>query len=164
MKIAVYPGSFDPITNGHLDIISRASKLCDRLIVLVSNNIAKKGMFSSAEKAQLIRDAVKDLPNVEIDCFEGLLVQYVEKHNIDVIVRGLRAISDFEMEFQMALLNRKLYEGAETLFLMTSAENSYLSSSMVKELFYMNGDINPFVPKCVEVAMRDKLLGGKING
>ncbi len=161
MKLAVYPGSFDPITNGHIDIIKRASKLCDKLIVLVSINTNKKSMFSSLEKAELIRKSVIDLDNVEIDCFEGLLVDYVRENGIDVIVRGLRAISDFEMEFQMAGLNRKLYEGAETMFLMTSIENSYLSSSMVKEVFYMKGSISQFVPECVENAMNEKYSEGK---
>ncbi len=161
MRIAVYPGSFDPITNGHLDIIKRASKLCDKLIVLVSNNISKKGMFTSSQKANLIIEAVKELSNVEVDCFEGLLVEYVKHNNINAIIRGLRAISDFEMEFQMALLNRKLYNDAETLFLMTSTEYSYLSSSMVKEVFYMEGSISKFVPKCVEIAMKQKIYKGE---
>ncbi len=157
MKLAVYPGSFDPITNGHLDIIQRASKICDKLIVLVSINTNKKGLFTSLEKAELIKKSVLNLDNVEVDCFEGLLVDYVKEHNIEVIVRGLRAISDFEMEFQMAGLNRKLYDGAETMFLMTSIENSYLSSSMVKEVFYMKGSISQFVPECVENAMNKKV-------
>ncbi len=163
MKVAVYPGSFDPITNGHLDIIERASKIADKLIVLVAHNISKNGMFTSTEKARLIKESVKNFSNVEIDCFEGLLVEYVKENNINFIVRGLRAISDFEMELQMAILNRKLYSGAETLFLMTSTEHSYLSSSMVKELFQMNGSVSQFVPECVEIAMKNKLCGGETN-
>lgn len=129
MKTAVYPGSFDPVTKGHLDIIERSSKLFDKVIVVASNNTSKTPMFTVDEKVKILCECVSHLDNVEVDDFHGLLVDYVEKNNINVIVKGLRAISDFEMEFQMAGMNRKLNPKAETVFLMTSTEYSYLSSS-----------------------------------
>ena len=149
MKTAVCPGSFDPITAGHLDIITRAAGLFDRVIVLISVNAAKKTSFTLEERAELARKAVAHLPNVEVDSFSGLLVDYVEKQNADAIVRGLRAMSDFEYEFQMALANKILYDGAETVFLTTSAENMYLSSSVVKQIASFGGDITHFVPECI---------------
>jgi len=146
MKTAVCPGSFDPITTGHLDIITRAAGLFDRVIVLISVNAAKKTSFTLEERADLARKAVAHLPNVEVDFFSGLLVDYVEKQSADAIGRGLRAMSDFEYEFQMALTNKKLNPALETVFLTSSAENMYLSSSMVRQVAQFGGDISPFVP------------------
>ena len=141
MKIAVYPGSFDPITNGHLDIIKRASKVFDKVIVSILVNSSKTPCFEMEERRALIERVMGDLPNVEVDCFEGLLVNYVRKKGAHVIIKGLRAISDFEYEFQMALANTKIAPDIETLFMMTNQEYSYLSSSIVKELASLGGSL-----------------------
>jgi pantetheine-phosphate adenylyltransferase len=163
MKTAVYPGSFDPVTNGHLDIIERSSKLFDKVIVVASVNTSKTPMFTIDEKKSILKEAVSHLDNVVIDSFQGLLVNYVEENDVDVIVKGLRAISDFEMELQMAGMNRKLNPNAETVFLMTSTDYSYLSSSIVKEIFKLGGPISELVPKVVEDAMIKKNSGGGIK-
>lgn len=157
MKTAIYPGSFDPIHNGHLDVIERASKLCERVIVAVAVNHAKTGMFSTAERVELIRAATDHIPRVEVDSFEGLLVDYVRQTGADAVLRGLRAVSDFEYEFQMALMNRSLEERCETLFLVPSQENIYLSSRIVKEVASLGGDIERFVPAVVETALGAKV-------
>lgn len=151
MKLAIYPGSFDPVTYGHLEIISRASKLFDKLVVLVSVNPSKPSAFSIEERKQLLEEVVKaeGLTNVEIDSHEGLLIDYFNKRNADVIVKGLRALSDFEYEFQMAQANRKLCYKAETIFLTAKSENTYLSSSMVKQIATFGGDVSDFVPECI---------------
>ena len=146
LRRAVCPGSFDPITHGHLDIIRRAAGLFDELIVLVIQNIDKKCMFSLEERADMIQRVVKDIPNVKVDVGDGLLVDYLREHDASVIVKGLRAMSDFEYEFQMALTNRQLYEKAETVFLTTSIERMYLSSSIVKQIASFGGDISTLVP------------------
>ena len=156
MRKAVYPGSFDPVTNGHLEIIRRAAKLFDKLIVLVSVNTSKKTSFSPEERATLLRKVCYDIPNVEIDTFDGLIVDYFADHDCDIIVKGLRAMSDFEYEFQMALTNRKLYPEAETVFLTTAAENMYLSSSLVKQVARLDGDISDFVPACILSEIKEK--------
>ena len=147
MTIAVCPGSFDPVTNGHVDIFKRASKLFDKVIVLVSVNLAKSASFSVKERVAMIEEVTKDLPNVEVDYDDGLLADYVKCKGAKVIVKGLRAVSDFEYEFQMALANKRLYEGAETVFLTTSSENMFLSSSVIKQVASLGGDISSFVPK-----------------
>ncbi|MBP3921566.1 MAG: pantetheine-phosphate adenylyltransferase [Ruminiclostridium sp.] len=151
MKLAIYPGSFDPVTYGHLEIISRASKLFDKLVVLVSVNPAKPSAFSIEERKELLNEVVKaeGLTNVEIDSHEGLLIDYFNQRNADVIVKGLRALSDFEYEFQMAQANRKLCYKAETIFLTAKSENTYLSSSMVKQIAMFGGDVSDFVPECI---------------
>ena len=151
MKLAIYPGSFDPVTYGHLEIISRASRLFDKLVVLVSVNPSKPSAFSIEERKQLLEEVVKaeGLTNVEIDSHEGLLIDYFNKRNADVIVKGLRALSDFEYEFQMAQANRKLCYKAETIFLTAKSENTYLSSSMVKQIAMFGGDVSDFVPECI---------------
>jgi pantetheine-phosphate adenylyltransferase len=154
--IAVYPGSFDPITNGHLDIIYRAAKLFDRVIVAVARNAEKAPLFGIEQRVALTREAVKKLPNVAVDEFEGLLVGYARKKRAAVIVRGLRAVSDFEFEFQLSLMNRKLDKGIETIFLMTKDEYTFISSRMVKEVCQLGGDVSEFVPHGVERAMKRK--------
>lgn len=148
-RIAVCPGSFDPITMGHLDIITRAAAMFDELIVVVMNNASKKYTFSPSERKQMIEKCVTDLPNVKVDIDDGLLADYAAEQNACAIVKGLRAMSDFEYEFQMALTNKKLNPGVETMFLTTSAQNMYLSSSMVKQIAGMGGDISDFVPAVI---------------
>ncbi|PAB58881.1 pantetheine-phosphate adenylyltransferase [Anaeromicrobium sediminis] len=156
MKIGICPGSFDPVTNGHLDIIKRASHVVDKVVVAVLNNPFKNPLFTIEERINILKEATKDIPNVEIDCFSGLLVDYVNVKKADVIIKGLRAVSDFEYEFQMALMNKKLNKNVETMFMMTSSEYSYLSSSIVKETFKLNGCIEGLVPDYVIDAMRKK--------
>ncbi len=156
MKKGVYPGSFDPVTNGHLDIIKRAAKVMDKVTVAVLINSSKNPLFTVQERIELLKEVTSDMENVEIDCFSGLLVDYVNTKNIDIIVKGLRAVSDFEYEFQMALMNRKLNPSVETVFMMTSSKYSYLSSSLVKEVFKLNGCISGLVPDLVIDAMKNK--------
>ncbi|MGB0152731.1 MAG: pantetheine-phosphate adenylyltransferase [Verrucomicrobiales bacterium] len=157
MKTAIYPGSFDPIHNGHLDVIERASKLWDRVIVAVAVNHEKQGLFTMEERVGLIKEASGHLPSVEVTAFEGLLVDYVLEVKANAVLRGLRAVSDFEYEFQMALMNRSLDESLETVFLMPSQENIYLSSRIVKEVATFGGDITKFVPAVVNDAVAEKL-------
>ena len=162
-RIAVCPGSFDPVTLGHLDIITRASKLFDHVIVLVSKNIMKaEASFTTQERKEMIQRVTKDLPNVSIDILNGLLADYVKEVQAIAIVKGLRAVSDFEYEFQMALANKKLYAGAETVFLTTTAENMYLSSSVVTQIANFGGDISHFVPSCILKDIEKRLV--KENG
>ena len=149
MRIAVYPGSFDPITNGHLDIITRGSKVFDKLIVGVLVNVDKKGLFDIEERVELIKKVTKDLTNVEVVSFNGLLIDFMKHNNARVILKGLRAVSDFEYEFQMALMNNKLDPEVETVFMMTSAQYSYLSSSAVKQVAKFGGCIDGLVPDLV---------------
>lgn len=146
MKIAIYPGSFDPITNGHLDIITRGSKVFDKLIVGVLVNVDKVGLFSIEERVELIKRVTNHLENVEVVSFKGLLVDLAKKNDARVILKGLRAVSDFEYEFQMALMNSQLDSNVETLFMTTSAANSFLSSSSVKQVAKFGGDIKGLVP------------------
>lgn len=155
-KIAVYPGSFDPVTNGHLDIIHRAAKQFDVLIVAVLNNPSKNPLFTVEERKQLLREVTGDLNNVQIDSFHDLLVNYIKMKRAHVIIRGLRAISDFENELQMASINHKLDDEIETFFMMTSPEYSFLSSSIVKEIASFQGDVSDLVPGQIERALRKK--------
>lgn len=148
-KIAVCPGSFDPITLGHLDIITRAAAMFDKVIVVVMTNISKTGSFTKEERLEMIKKAVAHIPNIEVDVYDGLLAEYAQNKNACAIIKGLRAMSDFEYEFQMALANKKLNPTVETLFLTTSAENMYLSSSMVRQIASMGGDITSFVPPII---------------
>lgn len=158
MRIAVCPGSFDPVTLGHLDIIERASKLFDKVIVLVSFNRNKnKAAFSTNERMEMIIAVTEGLDNVVVDCYDGLLADYLQLRGAEVIVKGLRAVSDFEYEFQMALANKKLYNGAETVFLTTAGENMFLSSSVVKEIASFGGDISGFVPPEVHDVIKNRL-------
>ena len=161
MITAIGPGSFDPVTYGHLDIIRRAAALFDRVIVLVVPNVAKNPLFTQEERMELIRRSTADIPRVEVDCYDGLLADYARRRQADVIVKGLRAMSDFEYEFQMALTNRKLNPEAETVFLTTTAEHMYLSSSLVKQVAGFGGDITGFVPGCIIPDIMEKIRKGE---
>lgn len=155
-RIAVYPGSFDPVTYGHLDIIERGLEVFDEIVVAVANNIDKKGLFTTAERIALIRASVGDNSRVRVDTFEGLLVDYVVAQKARVILRGLRAVSDFEYEFQIAQMNHNLRREVETLFMMTSVPYGYLSSSIVKEVAALKGPVESLVPPPVQKALADK--------
>ena len=160
-NIAICPGSFDPITIGHLDIISRSAKMFSKVIVVVMTNANKNsGSFTVEERVEMIKKSVKDIPNVEVDHFGGLLADYAAQKNAKAIIKGLRAVTDFEYEFQMALTNKKLNPNVETLFLTTSAENMYLSSSMVKQIASMGGDITDFVPSAIHNDILNRLKKG----
>lgn len=158
-EIAIYPGSFDPITLGHLDIIHRAAKLFDKLIVVVMVNPSKHCSFSPSERVELIKKCIGDLDNVNVEFSDGLLAEYAKEKNAGAIIKGLRALSDFEYEFQMALTNSKLNPEVETLFLTTKAENMYLSSSMVRQIASMGGDISGFVPDIIHKQIINRLKG-----
>jgi len=158
--LAVYPGTFDPITNGHVDIMRRALKIFDRVVVALAENVRKEPLFSIAERRAMITDALGADPRVEVDDFQGLLVEYVKRRNAGVVIRGLRAIADFEYEFQFAHMNRHLAPEVETVFLMTSEESFYVSSSLVKEVALMGGDVARMVPPSVVSALRVKKLKG----
>ncbi|HZK33208.1 MAG TPA: pantetheine-phosphate adenylyltransferase [Tissierellaceae bacterium] len=158
---AVYPGSFDPVTYGHLDIIKRISKKVNHLVVAVLNNPSKKSTFSLEEKIELLKETTKDLGNVEIDSFQGLLTDYTKKKGCTTVIKGLRAVSDFEYEMQMALVNKKMNDEIETLFMAASTKYSFLSSSIVKEIAALGGDISCFVPLVVETALKNKYKRGE---
>ena len=162
MKTAIYPGSFDPVTYGHIDIIKRAADIFDSLTVSVLNNKVKTPLFSVEERVNILKEVTKDIPNVSVDFYEGLLVDYCVENNAGVIIRGLRAITDFEYELQLAQTNRKLGESVDTVFLTTSLEYAYLSSSTVKEVASFGGDISKFVPD--EIAKMVYARYGKPNG
>ena len=157
MAIAVCSGSFDPVTNGHLDIISRSASIFDKVIVAVLINPNKKSLFSVEERVELMRHSVADLPNVEVDSFEGLLMHYMKKRGANVIIRGLRGVTDFEYEKQIALMNKNLNPEVETFFLMTNNQYSYLSSSLVKEVASYQASVSGLVPPVVEEALKKKL-------
>jgi len=150
MKIAVYPGSFDPITNGHLNIIKRTIKIVDKLIVAVAVDSKKSTLFSARERTEMIKEATKDLEKIQVLSFSGLLTDFVRKNRADIIIRGMRAISDFEHESQLALMNKRLAPEIETIFMVTCSTYSYLNSSIVKEIASLNGNISQLVPKIVE--------------
>ena len=155
--LAVYPGSFDPLTNGHVDIITRGARLFDRIIVAILINAEKSPLFTLDERVEIAREVFKDAPNVEVDTFDGLLVDYVDRRRAQVIVRGLRAVSDFEFEFQMALMNQRLNGRIETIFLMPAEQYTYTSSRLIKEVFRLGGKVHGLVPDMVEDRLRHKL-------
>jgi pantetheine-phosphate adenylyltransferase len=155
--LAIYPGSFDPVTNGHLDLIERGANIFGRLIVAVLQNLEKDPLFPVSERVEMLREVVRPWPNVEVDVFDGLLVHYAKHRNAQVILRGIRAISDYEYELQMALMNRKLEPQIETVFMMPSEAYSYLSSRLVKEIVHLGGPVDGLVPPIVERRLRAKV-------
>ncbi len=155
--LALVPGSFDPVTNGHIDIISRAAVLFEQVRVVVAENASKTPLFTLGERIEMLEEVCSGFRNVQVHSFQGLLVNYAQKHSATVIVKGLRAVSDFEYELQMALMNRRLADNVETMFLMTGAEYSYLSSNIVKEIARLGGAVEGLVPKSVEKRLREKL-------
>ena len=158
MRTVIYPGSFDPLTNGHLDLIQRAARLFDRVIVAVANNDTKHPLFTLAERLEMVRLSLDQFTNVEADSFDGLLVNYVEQRGGQAVIRGLRAVSDFEFEFQLALMNRKLNERVETIFMMPKDTYTFLSSRILKEIARLGGDFSDFVPPHVHRALSAKFL------
>jgi len=156
--LAVYPGSFDPLTNGHVDIITRGARLFDRIVVAILVNAEKAPLFSLDERVEIAREVFRQHPNVEVDTFGGLLVDYVERRQAQVIVRGLRAVSDFEFEFQMALMNQRLNPQIETVFMMPAEQYTYISSRLIKEVFALGGRVHGLVPELVERRLREKGL------
>lgn len=156
-RIAVYPGSYDPFTNGHMDIIERGLKLFDKLIVATLHNPAKTALFTIDERMAMLKEIFKDHKNIEVDLFEGLLVDYLRRKNLTTVVRGLRAISDFEIEFQMALMNRRIEPECETIFLVPSVQYSFVSSRLVKEIYLLGGEIKAMVPPIVDKKLKEKL-------
>jgi len=157
VRTVIYPGSFDPLTNGHLDVIQRATKLFDRVIVAVARSESKHPLFTLDERLQMVEHAVRHLPHVKADAFDGLLIEYVERRSAQAVIRGLRAVSDFEFEFQLALMNRKLNERVETIFMMPKDTYTFLSSRIVKEIASLGGDVSAFVPAHVRAALTGKL-------
>jgi len=155
-NIAIYPGSFDPLTNGHVDIIQRGSKLFDRIVIAILLNIEKAPLFTVQERVEITREVFREYPNVEVDTFDGLLVEYARRKRASVIVRGLRAISDFEYEMQMALMNRHLNPDVETVFMMPAETYTYVSSRLVKEVVALGGSVTNLVPSIVESRLREK--------
>ncbi len=156
MRKAIYPGTFDPVTYGHLDLIKRGSKIFDQLIVAIGHNPLKKPIFTIKERPNMVSKYVKEIPNVKVDCFEGMLVDYVKEMQINVILRGIRTVSDFEYEFQRALTNRVLKSDIETVFVMTSQEYSFLNSSLIKEAACLGGDVSMFVPSEIGKLLQQK--------
>ena len=156
VKRAIYAGSFDPVTNGHLDVLARAAKVFDQVVIAVAVNPEKKNVFTPEERVTLLKEATKDFHNVRVTHFHGLLVEFAKTEKACAIIRGLRALSDFEFEFQMALMNRHLESTLETLFLMPKEEYSYISSRLVREVARLGGDVSSFVPACVQQALREK--------
>jgi pantetheine-phosphate adenylyltransferase len=156
MTLALYPGSFDPLTNGHLNLIHRGLNLFDHLVVAVAENVKKQGLFSVDERMAMMREAVKDEPRVEITTFKGLLVDYAKLREASCVLRGLRAVSDFEFEFQLAHMNRRLGGGLETVFMMTGEEHFYVSSQLVREIASFQGNVNGLVPENVERKLKEK--------
>ena len=156
-SVAIYPGSFDPVTNGHLDLIERGKKMFDRLIVAVLRNTGKDPLFTAAERVEMLREVIKQWPEVEVDVFDGLLVDYARRRHAGVILRGIRAVSDYEYELQMALMNRKLEPRLETVFMLPGEPYSYLSASLVREIARLGGPLTGFVPAVVEERLRAKV-------
>jgi len=160
MARAIYPGSFDPFTNGHLDIVKRAAPIFEKLIVAVGDNPAKQSLFSKDERLKLIRDIVRSIRNVEVDAFDGLLVDYAKKKQARVVIRGIRTISDFEYEYQMALTNKALASDVESVFMVTSKEYAFVSAKLIKEAASLGGDIGTFVPPQIAKVIKEKIKSG----
>ena len=163
MRTAIYPGSFDPVTYGHIDIIRRSAQMVDKLVVAVLNNSSKTPLFSVDERVNMLKEVCMDLPNVKVESYSGLLAEYAEKNHTEVIIRGLRAVSDFEYELQIAQTNHKISPSVDTIFLTTSLEYSYLSSSIVREVAAYGGDIHHFVPDFIAKKVYER-AGEKANG
>ena len=155
-RVAIYPGSFDPLTSGHVDIIERGARIFDEIIVAILANVEKTPLFSETERVEIIQDVFTGHPNVKVETFNGLLVEYAQRKKASVLVRGLRAVSDFEYEFQMALMNRHLAPGLETVFMMPAEQYTYISSRLIKEVFTLGGEITGLVPPLVEEKLRAK--------
>ncbi len=164
MRIAIYPGSFDPITLGHLDVIKRSAKIADLLIIGVLNNNAKRALFTADERVELIQRVIRDIPNVQVEAFAGLTIDYARERGASLLVRGLRAVTDFEYELQIAQTNHKLAPEIDTVFFTTSVQYSYLSSSIVKEIASFGGDIRQLLPECIVQTVYDKYIGGSMDG
>ena len=160
MKIAIYPGSFDPITKGHLDVLKRAADIFDKVIIVVSVNVNKKSFLPLEDRLQLIKEVCKDIPNVEVDSFDGLTIEYAKKRNANVIIRGLRAVSDFEYEMQLSQANSALCKEIHTVFLITKPRYNFISSGTVREVALMKGDVSKFVPECVAKYLEEKFMKG----
>ena len=156
-RAAIYPGSFDPVTNGHLDVIQRAARIFDKVVVAVADNTNKKALFSIKERVDMLKEVTRDIPGVSVETFDALVVEYARRKKINVLIRGLRMTSDFDYEFQIALTNRRLAEDIETVFLMPSEHVSFLSSSLLKEVAGLGGDISSLVPKTIERALKKRL-------
>jgi len=156
VRLAIYPGTFDPITNGHLDIVRRASRIFDRIIIMIASNVQKKPLFSVQERVALAEQSVVGNGNITVESFDGLLAEYARQRGVDAIIRGLRAVKDFEFEFQMALMNKSLYPEVETVFFMPSEKFTYVNSSIVREVARLNGDVRLFVPPVVAEALTSK--------
>ena len=156
MKLGIYPGTFDPITYGHIDILTRALKIFDRVLVLVAKHPEKKSLFTAEERLEMVKEVIRDIKNVEADKYRGLLVDYLRDKNATAVIRGMRVVSDFEYEFQMALMNRHLYPEIDIIFFFPSKEYTYLSSSIIKEVFLLGGDVSKFVPPYVIKKLEEK--------
>ena len=156
-KTAIYPGSFDPVTYGHIDLIGRAAKIFDKVIVAVAHNYHKKPLFTTPERLKMLKDATRGMKGVTVESFDGLVIEYARTKKVNVLIRGLRMISDFEYEFQMALTNRRLANDIETVFLMPSENYAFLSSTLIKEAAALGADISQFVPKLVEKPLKERL-------
>ena len=163
MSLAIYPGTFDPVTNGHVDVAERAAKLFDKVIVCVAINTSKTPLFTCAERVEMVKQSVSAIKNIEVEDFDGLLVEYAKKKGADAIVRGLRAVSDFEYEFQMALTNRKLCSDIDTVFLMPHENYTYLNSTIVREIASFGGEVSEFVPAHVKEKLLKKINDAKID-
>ena len=157
-KYAIYPGSFDPFTYGHLNIIDRGVKICDNVVVAVAHNVSKKTIFTIQERVEMLKDLFKSRPEVTVDFFEGLLVDYARRLGTNIVLRGMRTVSDFESELQMALANKTLYNDLETIFMVTDSAYSHISSSLIKEIITLRGSVREMVPEIVESKMKEKLL------
>ena len=160
MKTAIYPGSFDPITKGHLDVLKRAADVFDKVIIVVSVNVNKKSFLPLEDRLNLIKEACKDIPNIEVDSFDGLTIEYAKKRNANVLIRGLRAVSDFEYEMQLSQANSALCKDIHTVFLITKPKYNFISSGTVREVALMKGDVSKFVPECVAKYLEEKFMKG----